>query len=173
MTLKVRGVSVTSRDLGRQTSTQIEAGYECALPQEPRGTRAPQHSLFPNPGQTRVPRAASLPLAAPPTGLSRTGPAGNQGHVSSHPPPHPSNPAPEARVGACKSWPTLSPRLCPKGKGGGLERRDFPGPFSWHLSRSKNFFEPLTKGGGRWSRGEKLWWGGGGGYVVGVSSFLL
>ena len=116
-TLKVSRISVTSCDLGRQTSTQIEAAYQCPLPQESRETRAPQHSLFPNPGQTRVPRAASLPLAAPPTGLSRTGPAGNQGPISSPP-----------------SIPSSFP----------LERRDFPGPFKWHLSRSKNF--AMTKG---------------------------
>lgn len=75
--LEVRRTSVTSCDPGRELSAQIKAGYKCPLPQESQETRALQHSLFPNSGQTRVPRAASFGLHLPEASLS-LGPPGTK-----------------------------------------------------------------------------------------------
>lgn len=120
-TLKVRRTSVTSCDPGRETSAQIKAGYKCPLPQESRETRAPQQSLFPNSGQTRVPRAPWVLWAAPPRGLARTGPTRNQGRIALPPrTPH---------YGLVPA--SLGPR-CHRdcfGEGGSLEKRGFPGSF--------------------------------------------
>lgn len=76
-----------------------------------------------------------LSLAAPPRGLTLTGPSRNQGRTALSPCPPSPPPTSDSRLVPASLGPYCHQGCV--GEGGGLERRGLSGSFYWHPSRNK------------------------------------
>lgn len=169
-------MSVTSCGLGRETSTLSEAGYECLLPRESQESPRPTTCSLSKPWANTCPACCLAPSGrASHRPLSDWACLEPRSHLLA-----PQHPSPRRRVGPCKSWPTLSPRLWGRGVGG----RPGKAGLSWPLQMAPLQKQKLPtagrggRGGHLWKkegdggREEKSYGGRGGGYVISGSSLL-